>query len=60
MKDPTSETGELNDQDLNTVTGGSAVDTVIGVAKNVWNILTSPPPTVKGESMDSGHRGEID
>jgi hypothetical protein len=55
-----SEKGELNDAELNAVTGGSAVDTVVDVAKNVWNILTKPLSGVKGESMDQGHRGQID
>jgi len=60
MKDLSSEKDELNDEALNAVTGGSAVDTLIGVAKNVWNILTSPTKGVKGEAMDEGHRGLIE
>jgi len=60
MGDTDSEKRELNEADLNAVTGGSAVDTVIDVAKNVWNILTKPSPGVKGESMDQGHRDAID
>jgi hypothetical protein len=60
MKDLSSETGEMNDEDLKTVTGGSVVDTVVGVARNVWNILTRPLPGVKGEAMDKGHRDSIE
>jgi len=44
MGDTDSEKRELNEADLNAVTGGSAVDTVIDVAKNVWNILTKAVP----------------
>jgi bacteriocin-like protein len=43
VKDVNSETGELSDDELNAVTGGSVVDTVIDAAKTVWNIMTSPP-----------------
>jgi hypothetical protein len=56
MSDLDSEKGELSEAELNAVTGGSAVDTVVDVAKNVWNILTKPLPGVRGESMDSKHR----
>ena len=51
---------ELNDSELNAVIGGSIVDTVVGVATQIWNIITGPTPRgVKGESMDRDHRGTI-
>lgn len=58
MSDLDSEKGELSEAELNAVTGGSAVDTVVDVAKNVWNILTKPLPGVRGESMDGRHPSE--
>jgi hypothetical protein len=60
MSDSDSEKCELNEAELNGVTGGSPVDTVVNVARNVWNILTKPLPGVKGEAMDEGPRGGID
>ena len=52
---------ELDDKELNAVAGGSPVDTVIGVAKNVWNnILTAPPSSIKGESIDARHKDWTD
>jgi bacteriocin-like protein len=60
MKDLNSETGELSDDELNAVTGGSVVDTVIDAAKTVWNIMTSPPKGVKGESIDKNHGSPFD
>ena len=33
---------ELDDKELNAVAGGSPVDTVIGVAKNVWKTSSRP------------------
>jgi len=59
MKD-LREKGELNDAELNAATGGSVVDTVVDVAKNVWNLLTSPPSGVKGEAKDQSHRSRIE
>jgi hypothetical protein len=56
MKDLNSEKGELKDEELNAVTGGSVVDTVIEVAKNAWDLLTSPPSGVKGEAKDQKRR----
>ena len=58
MNDAKKETGELNDAQLNAVTGGTVVDTVVGVATTIWNILTSPPRGVKGESKDHKHQGD--
>ena len=57
MNDLNSEKGELNDAELNSVTGGSIVDTVVAVATKVWNIITSPAPGgVKGEATDDKHK----
>ena len=57
MNDLNSETRELNDEELNTVTGGSIVDNVVGVATQIWKIITSPAPTgVKGEAKDRDHQ----
>ena len=50
---------ELSDCELDVVTGGSVVDTVVDAAKTVWNILTSPPSGVKGESKDHDHKDWI-
>jgi len=50
---------ELSDDELNGVTGGTIVDTVVTVAQNAWKILTTPPigiGGVKGESLDDKHR----
>ena len=58
MKDLNSETGELNDEELNAVTGGTVVDTVVATATKIWNIITSPPKGVKGEATDRNHRDD--
>lgn len=46
---------ELSEGELDAVTGGSVVDTVVDAAKTVWNILTSPPKGVKGEASEKNH-----
>jgi hypothetical protein len=52
---------ELTDGELDAVTGGSVVDTVVGVATQIWKIITSPAPSgVKGEALDKGHRDWTD
>jgi hypothetical protein len=61
LDDPDSKKDQLNEADLNAVTGGSAVDTIIGAAKQVWNIITNPAPSgVKGEAKDKDHSSWIE
>ena len=60
MKDVKSKSRELNEEELNVVTGGSIVDTVIDAARTVWNIMTSHPKGVKGESIEKDHRTPFD
>jgi bacteriocin-like protein len=58
MNDSNDEARELNDEELNAVTGGGIVDSVVGVATQIWKIITSPSPGgVKGEAKDRDHQG---
>ena len=52
---------ELSDGELDAVTGGSIVDTVVGAATKIWKIITTPDTGgVKGESLNRGHQDSID
>jgi bacteriocin-like protein len=58
MTEP-NKSNELSDKELNGVSGGTIVDTVVSVAQNAWKVLTSSPVDmggVKGESLDDKHR----
>ena len=54
MRGLSSEARELNEEELNAVAGGAGIlDSIVGAATKIWNLITSPAPTgVKGEAMD--------